>query len=140
MADANPYSRVYWRILDDDKFDGIRESPRHLGAWLMLLIAADMAHPSPAFAPPMVPKSSLDLLANAGLIDVLSGGRYRVHGLASEREMRSQSARNAAAVRWHSNGHADGLLDENETSTRRGYTRLDTGTRARLRRPVDPTE
>lgn len=116
-----PYSRVYWSVMDDDKFDGIRESPRHFGAWCLLLIVADMAFPAPAFPPPTVSRSSMKVLAEAGLVDLLSGGRFRIHGLEAERAKRSQSGRNAAAVRWHSKGNAKGMLDE----TRRDETSKD---------------
>ncbi len=125
MADR-PYSRVYWTVMDDEKFDGIRENVRHFGSWTMLLIIADMAYPAAAFVPASIPKSSLTALAQCGLVDLLSGGRYRVHGLASERGQRSDSARNAAAKRWHSNGNADPMLDE----TRRDKTRRAGGSQA----------
>jgi len=111
MADR-PYSRVYWSVMDDEKFDGIREDVRHFGSWTILLIVADMAHPAPAFLPTTVPKASVRALSACGLIDLLSGGRFRVHGLASERGMRSDSARNAAASRWHSERNAKPMLDE----------------------------
>lgn len=102
----DPYSRVYWSVMDDPKFDGIRENPTHLGSWTLLLIVADMAHPAPALVPRSVPDDSLRALVDAGLIDPMSGDRFRVHGLAKEREIRSQSGRNAAAKRWHSEPNA----------------------------------
>jgi hypothetical protein len=108
----DPYSRVYWSVMDDPKFDGIREDMRLFGSWSLLLVVADMAHPAPAFVPPMVPKSAVARLSEAGLIDLLGGQRYRIHGLASEREKRSQYGRNAAALRWQSARNADPVLDE----------------------------
>jgi hypothetical protein len=118
---TGPYSRVYWSVMDDQKFDGIREDVRHFGSWTVLLIVADMAHPAPAFIPGTIPKASIRALSECGLIDLLSGGRFRVHGLASERGERTQSARNAAAKRWHSGSNADPMLDE----TRRDEHRQD---------------
>ena len=112
MSERAPYSRVYWSVMDDPKFDGVREDARHLGAWLLLLIVADMAHPAPAFVPSTVPKASLRVLTECGLIDAMSGGRFRVHGLASERGMRSDTGRNASASRWHSVRNAKPILDE----------------------------
>jgi hypothetical protein len=117
--------------MDDEKFDGIRENVRHFGSWTLLLIVADMAHPAPAFVPANVPKASLQALAQCGLVDLLSGGRYRVHGLASERGQRSDSARNAAAKRWHSARNADPMLDE----ARRDETRQAGGSQANGSRP-----
>lgn len=112
LMSERPYSRVYWSVMDDEKFDGIREDVRHFGSWTMLLVVADMAHPAAAFIPAVVPKASLRALAACGLIDLMSGGRYRVHGLASERGQRTDSARNAAAKRWHSDRNADPMLDK----------------------------
>jgi hypothetical protein len=116
-----PYSRVYWSVMDDAKFDGIREDPRHFGAWCLLLIVADMAFPAPAFPPPTVSRASMKALTEAGLVDRLSGGRFRIHGLETERAKRSQYGRNAAEVRWHGKRNADPVLDE----TRRDKQRLD---------------
>jgi hypothetical protein len=78
--------------MEDAKFDGIREDPRLFGAWALLLIAADMSHPSPAYLIPTVPRASVTRLAEAGLIDLLDGFRYRVHGLDAERERRRTAA------------------------------------------------
>jgi hypothetical protein len=138
---ADPYSRVSWRVLDDPKFDGIRGNPRHLGSWLLMLLVADMAYPAPAFVPPTVPKASLAALVTAGLVDRLSDGMYRVHGLDAERKRRSEAAAASASVRYanavrpQSERSATGLLDE----TRREEKRLDetsiAGGRAQEPRP-----
>ncbi len=125
-----PYSRVYWSVMDDEKFDGIRENVRHFGSWALLLMIADMAYPVPGIVPASIPRSSFQALTQCGLVESLSGGRFRVHGLASERGMRSESARNAAASRWHSARNADPMLDK---------TSIDktSNTRARARGTVD---
>lgn len=100
MADR-PYSRLYWSVMNDAKFDGVREDLRLFGAWALLLIHAEMTYPSPAFRPPIVSVALIKRLTDHGLIDLLPDKRYRIHGLASEREMRSHSARIAAASRWN---------------------------------------
>jgi hypothetical protein len=105
MSDRR-YSRVYWSVQDDPKFDGIREDMRHMGTWLTLLLAAEQSWPAPAYAPPIVSRTSFRVLVEAGLVDELSGGRYRIHGLDNERGVRSQQAADAAAKRWHSDRNA----------------------------------
>ena len=109
MAD-DPYSRIYWSVMDDPKFDGIRESVSRFGSWAILLVVAEMAYPVPAFLPTFVPSEDAEALDAAGLIELLSGSRFRIVGLAKEREKRSQYGRNAAAVRWQSARNADPLL------------------------------
>ncbi|MDP2622297.1 MAG: hypothetical protein Q8Q29_00665 [Actinomycetota bacterium] len=79
--------------MDDEKFDGIREDPRHFGSWCLLLIVADMAWPAPAFPPPTVSKASMKVLIEAELVDSLSGGRFRIRGLDAERGRRRDAAR-----------------------------------------------
>lgn len=116
MSDRAPYSRVYWSVMDDDKFDGIREDVRHFGAWSLLLIVADMAWPAPAFVPAAVPKASYRLLVEAELIDSLSGGRFRVHGLDAERGRRSSNASASATARW---SHTERIPDGMQTHTER---------------------
>lgn len=85
----DPYSRVYWRVLDDKRFNDVRSDMRHFGSWTLMLVVADMAYPAPAFVPSTVPRASLAKLVECGLIDRLPGGLFRVHGMKSERERRS---------------------------------------------------
>jgi hypothetical protein len=123
---TGPYSRVYHSIVDDDKFASVYDDDRRLATWLRLLIAADQAYPASAHIPMGCHRPSVVALADAGLIDLGTGSRFRLHGLVTEREMRSQSARNAAAVRWHPNGNAKPMLDEtrqDETSNTRASAR-----------------
>ena len=114
MADK-PYSRVYHSIVDDPKFADVFDNDRRLATWLRLLIVAEQSYPASAYLPIGTHMPTVRALATAGLIDLGTGSRYRVHGLASEREMRSQSARNAAALRWHSPRNADPMLVRDET-------------------------
>lgn len=141
-----PYSRVYWAVLDDRKFDAIRADMRHFGSWTLMLVVADMAYPAPAFIPPSVPKGSLTALVDAKLIELLPARMYRIKGLKSERESRSERGKAGAAARWQSNanalrpqtdGNATGLLDEtSKEETRRGIDEAETTARD----SVDPDE
>ncbi len=92
MSDRAAYSRIYWSVMDDPKFDGIREDARRFGSWSILLIAADMAWPAPAYVPSTVPRSCYLALVTTGLVDELTGGRFRIHGLDAERGRRRDAA------------------------------------------------
>jgi hypothetical protein len=100
------YAKVYYTIVDDERFANVYHEARHLGTWLQLLLVADAMYPAAAPVPAYVAKASLTVLVNAGLIELQPHQHYRVHGLASEREMRAQYGRNAAAVRWQSDRNA----------------------------------
>jgi hypothetical protein len=102
----DPYSRLYWSVMTDPKFDTIRDDCRLFGAWTLLLMYADMAYPAPAFIPPTVPKGAVARLVEAKLVEELPSRRYRIKGLERERAKRSQSASDAAAKRWHSDRNA----------------------------------
>lgn len=91
MSERAAYSRVYWTIVDDEKFVEIYDDDRHLACWLRLLLIADQAHPSSAHLPAGVRGVSVRALEAVGLIDV-SGSRYRVRGLDAERERRRVAA------------------------------------------------
>lgn len=101
------YCRVYWAAIDDPKFVRVWDDDGALACWLRLLVYADMAWPASASLYHGIRKVSLAILTDAGLVDPQSGNRYRIHGLDAERSARSESARNAAAMRWHSAGNAE---------------------------------
>jgi hypothetical protein len=110
---TDPYSRVYWRIIDDERFANVYGDDHHLAAWLRLLLIADQAWPASANLPASVRSSSIRALTDCGLIELRAGGVYRVHGLDAERGKRQAQAVIAADARWmqaHPVGNADGML------------------------------
>ena len=134
MSERAPYSRVYWSVMDDEKFDGIRHDCRAMGAWLTLLLQADMAWPATAYIPRHIPKAALVDLANARIIELLSGHRYRIVGLDAERERRR------AAASRDPNGSRTGpkrdpLADQAKPSTSKAETSL-----AEQSRESDPAD
>ena len=105
----DPYSRVYWRIVDDDRFAAVYGNDHHLAAWLRLLLGADQAWPASASLPASVRRASVAALTNCGLIESRTSGMYRIHGLDAERSRRQSSAAAAASARW-SDGASAPLL------------------------------
>ena len=114
-AHPDPYVRVYYRVMDDPRFESVYTDARALGTWLQLLLIADGMYPAPASLPVYCHKPSLALLVSVGLVELRMHGQYVMHGLASEREKRSDSARNAAALRWQSVRNADPMPLRNDT-------------------------
>lgn len=94
------YVRVYQSVVDDEKFVTIYDDDHHFATWVRLLMAADAMWPASCPIPANARKASLRALCEAGIVDV-QGSRFRIRGLDKEREQRSESARNAAALRWH---------------------------------------
>lgn len=88
----DPYSRVYWRVAEDERFAGIYPNDNHLATWLRLLMLADAMYPTAAPVPATAKARSVTALTDCGLIELLPGGLYRVHGLKSERERRGRVA------------------------------------------------
>jgi hypothetical protein len=116
-AQTDPYVRVYYRIIDDPKFSSVYDNDAALAAWLRLLLAADAMYPAPATIPRAVRPAALKILADAELIDLLPGDRYRMHGLASERERRRDQASNAARERWdRAKGKADAMPEQSDSN------------------------
>lgn len=102
MSDTDRrHVRVYYSIVEDERFADIYHDPRHLGTWLQLLLVADAMFPAASPLPAFVDPDSVKVLVEAGLIEEMPHKHFRVHGLSSERDKRSHSARNAAAMRWH---------------------------------------
>ena len=95
-----PYARLYLDLVDDDKFRTIVDDDRHFAAWCRLLMIAEGSWPASANLPRSARMGSVRALQAAGLLDIQSGGRYKIHGLDREREMRSDKARASASLRW----------------------------------------
>lgn len=95
-----PHSRIYWEVMDDPKFDGVRDDMRLMGAWVSLLLVADRAFPQTAYIPSVVPMSAFRKLVAAALVDELPGHRYQIHGLPAERARRSAIGLPGASGRW----------------------------------------
>ncbi len=118
-AQSDPYVRVYYRIIDDPKFSNVYDDKSTLGWWLTLLLAADATYPAPANLPRRLPKRSLDTLVAAGLIVREGDDRYRVHGLKSERELRSEVGKAGANARWsQSDRNANALPTQSDRSAK----------------------
>lgn len=105
MTDG-PYARLYLASVDDPKFVGIYENDHHWATWARLLMIAEPAWPSSAHLPRSARAASVKALAMAGLIDLLPGDRYRIHGLDAERESRMQQAKKASNARWNADSNA----------------------------------
>lgn len=105
MADR-PYSRHYHELVDDPKFAEVYPDDHHYATWSRLLMVADQAWPASAHLPASARRASVSKLAAVGLIDLLPDGRFRMHGLQKEREVREAHARKAAAARWNARSTA----------------------------------
>lgn len=117
MSERKPYSRIYWSVMDDPKFDGIREDVRLFGSWSLCLVLADMAWPAPAYVPPTIQRSAFRRLVDCQLLDELPGHRFRVHGLDKERAVRSAHGAHAASGRWsNADSNAPSIAPSNAQS------------------------
>lgn len=97
MAD-DPYSRQYWRFIDE--YPDIYADDAAYALWSRLLIAADMAWPSSASLPRYKPRA-LGMLTVPGLVELLPADRFRIPSMDKHRSARSNAARDAVAVRWN---------------------------------------
>lgn len=96
-ADAGPYSRVYWRFIEE--YPDIYDDDRAFATWTRLLILAEGTHPQPAPLPRKVSGAVLNKLIDVGLVTLLAGDRYRVKGLEAERARRAVESKNGGTVR-----------------------------------------
>jgi hypothetical protein len=127
----DPYSRLYWRVKADQRFEHAYSCDPCWAAYTRLLIEAEASYPSPASLPRSLRAHAKAQLAADGIIELQPHDCYTVHGLANERERRSSSARQNAEARWapqygiamppQSDGNASALLNE----TRQDETKRD---------------
>lgn len=113
---SDPYVRVYSRIIDDPRFSGIYTDDHHLATWLRLLIQADAVWPSSVPVPRTCRKPSMTALVRVGLVEILPGDLYRIHGLDAERQKRSDWGKNAADRRWQSGRIAGAMPSQSESN------------------------
>jgi hypothetical protein len=117
--------RHYVRVYDDDlrrDYPQIWRDDKALSTWLRLLSLADKMWPTSPELPRTAGASSLAVLAESGLVELLPDHCYRIRGHDAERTARSNAASNAAASRWgNAGGNAEVMprreRDENETNT-----------------------
>lgn len=93
MTDAGQYVRVYYSVVDDERFVTIIDNEAYFGTWTRLLMSADGVWPASADIPRWVKPEALQALVDAGIIDLVAGDRFRLHGLDKERERRSRAGR-----------------------------------------------
>lgn len=99
-AQADPYVRVYYRIIDDERFATVYDDDARLALWLRLLLIADGTYPAPAPIPAGIRRAAFTHLVDVGLVDLAPGGRFRIHGMEAERGGRAAKAAAAAKTRW----------------------------------------
>lgn len=98
-AQSDPYVRVYYSIIDDERFADVYDDDASLALWLRLLLTADAMHPAPSPLPFGIRKSALARLVKAGIVELITGNRYRIHGLDAERAKRHRQAVDAGKTR-----------------------------------------
>jgi hypothetical protein len=101
MTDLGPYARIYQCVVDDPKFEDIFDNDAHWACYTRLLMLAEQAWPQSAYIPASARRASVRLLAERTIIDLVGGGRFRIHGLDAERQRRSERSQKAADNRWN---------------------------------------
>ncbi len=89
-AQDDPYVRVYYRALRDEKFQSLTNAA--WGHWVRLLVIADGMHPASAPLPRWTEEAALSELVAANIVDMDGAEFYRIHGLEAERAQRSELA------------------------------------------------
>jgi hypothetical protein len=92
----DPYVRVYYRALTDEKFRGLTSDA--WGHWVRLLVIADGMYPAPAPLPRWVKAGPLRELETSRIVAV-EGEYFRIVGMDPERAKRSEAATFAADVK-----------------------------------------
>lgn len=107
-----PYIRIYHDDLMRD-YPHVWKDDAALAAYARLLVVADKMWPTLPELPRSVKPRALAVLnqPNADgkrLVEMMPSHCYRIRGHDAERQKRQDSARNAAAERWHSGSNAGG--------------------------------
>lgn len=103
-AQDDPYVRVYYRALTDEKFRTL--SSDAWGHWVRLLVIADGMYPASAPLPRWAKSGPLKELTAARIVSV-EGEYFRIVGMEPERSRRSEAATFAADVKHHGVAEAE---------------------------------
>jgi hypothetical protein len=104
-AEMRQFARIYYREFRRDYPDVYADDGAWC-AWTRMLIASEEAWPAMPELPRSVKPKALRMLLDRGLVTV-SGSTFVLKGWVKDRTARATSGRNAAEVRWHSDGNAD---------------------------------
>lgn len=118
MTELRRYSRVYWSVMEDPRFEEVWPRPAALGLWLQLLLLADATWPIRPNLPPDSPE--LQLLVKADLIIPEGSYQYRVRGMEDEKQRRFERAQAASQERWNATRNATRIPSSSPTSNARG--------------------
>lgn len=134
--DRRRYARFYYERFIAE-YPEVYDSDALLAGWLRCLVASEQAWPNDPELPRLMRKSVVASLVELGVIQ-LTGHRFHLRGYTAERLRRSESGRKGAAVRWHSDGNANALLERERVREQEGEQGLrPSDARARNER-VDP--
>jgi hypothetical protein len=117
--DDRRYARFYYPEFIRD-YPEVYADDAAFAAWMRLLVIAEQMWPMPAELPRSVRPRPLRTLVDAGLVS-LTGVTFALKGHAAERQRRSDTGRNAAALRWDSERSANAVPS---TSTSRDETSI----------------
>lgn len=143
MSERAPYSRIYWSVMDDPKFEHVYGDDAAFALWMRLLMNADALWPAPAALHRTVKDRPLAKLVDTGIVDLLPGDRYRIHGLDAERGRRRDAARTGSerdpnGTRTGTKREANGSPARAFTETNRDELHQDKPTRVNARNEPEP--
>lgn len=107
--DDRRYARFYYPEFIRD-YPTVYADDAAFAAWMRLLVVAEQMWPMDGELPRSLRPRPLRTLVEAGLVTV-TGSTFAIKGHAAERSRRSDSGRNAAAVRWDSGRNANASAD-----------------------------
>lgn len=109
------YAKVYDQL--EDEFPAVYDDDAALAAYTRLLKIANDAWPQCGRLPRSLKPGALRKLKAATLVEIVAGDRFRIRGLAGERERRSAAGKAGADARWSAasnpHGNAEGNANRN---------------------------
>jgi len=101
------YARFYYPEFIRD-YPLVYADDAAFASWMRLLVIAEQMWPMPSELPRSVKPKALAVLIDAGLVRVV-GVTFTLKGHDAERQRRSDTGRNASAVRWDSERSANAM-------------------------------
>lgn len=97
---SHTFIRIHHSLMNEERFVAVHADGPLIGAWVQLVLLADLVHPADAPIPGYIAPKAYRALVEAGVVTQRPHRHYRIPDLDIDRAKRASQGQNGANVRW----------------------------------------